>query len=70
MRFAPHTDDDVHQMLAEIGVGSLDDLFEQIPTSVRLDRPLGLPEGVSEMEILADLGALAARNRGDRKSVV
>ncbi|MGH2591419.1 MAG: glycine dehydrogenase, partial [Actinomycetota bacterium] len=64
MRFAPHTDDDVRQMLEAIGLGDLDELFEQIPATVRLDRPLDLPEGVSEMEIVADLRALAARNRG------
>jgi len=64
MRFAPHTDDDVAQMLAAIGLGTLDELFEQIPAPVRLDRPLSLPEGVSEMEILADLRSMAARNRG------
>ena len=64
MRFAPHTDRDVGQMLEEIGLSGVDDLFEQIPEAVRLGRPLDLPEGVSEMEILADLRALAARNRG------
>ena len=63
MRFAPHTDDDVREMLARIGLDGLDELFEQIPPSVRLDRPLDLPEGVSEMEILADLRGLAAANR-------
>jgi len=63
MRFAPHTDDDVRDMLEAIGLDQVDRLFEQIPASVRLDRPLELPEGVSEMEILADLTALAARNR-------
>jgi glycine dehydrogenase subunit 1 len=63
MRFAPHTDDDVREMLARIGLDGLDQLFEQIPPSVRLDRPLDLPEGVSEMEILADLRGLAAANR-------
>ena len=63
MRFAPHTDDDVREMLGVLGVGSLDDLFSQIPPSVRLDRPLDIPEGVSEMEILADMKALAGRNR-------
>ena len=31
MRFAPHTDDDVREMLEAIGLGSLDELFEQIP---------------------------------------
>jgi glycine dehydrogenase subunit 1 len=63
MRFAPHTDDDVREMLARIGLDGLDELFEQIPPSVRLDRPLDLPEGVSEMEIVADLRGLAAANR-------
>src|SRR6266508_1622344 len=63
MRFAPHTDDDVREMLARIGLDRLDALFDQIPPSVRLDRPLDLPEGVSEMEILADLRALAAADR-------
>jgi glycine dehydrogenase subunit 1 len=63
MRFAPHTDDDVREMLARIGLDGLDALFDQIPPSVRLDRPLDLPEGVSEMEIVADLRALAAADR-------
>jgi glycine dehydrogenase subunit 1 len=63
MRFAPHTDDDVREMLARIGLDGLDALFDQIPPSVRLDRPLDLAEGVSEMEILADLRALAAADR-------
>src|SRR6266542_1676019 len=63
MRFAPHTDDDVREMLARIGLDGLDALFDQIPPSVRLDRPLDLPEGVYELEILADLRALAAADR-------
>ena len=63
MRFAPHTDDDVREMLGALGVDSLDDLFSQIPASVRLDHPLEIPEGVSEMEILADMKVLAGRNR-------
>ncbi|MGZ5351489.1 MAG: aminomethyl-transferring glycine dehydrogenase subunit GcvPA [Actinomycetota bacterium] len=63
MRFAPQTDEDVREMLEAIGLDSLDELFAQIPPSVRLEGPLDLPEGVSEMEILADLEGLAGRNR-------
>ena len=63
MRFAPHTDDDVDQMLEAIGLSSVDELFDRIPDTVRLDRALELPDGVSEMEIQADMEALAARNR-------
>ncbi|MGH2529145.1 MAG: aminomethyl-transferring glycine dehydrogenase subunit GcvPA [Actinomycetota bacterium] len=63
MRFAPHTDDDVREMLARCGLGSLDQLFDQIPPSVRLDRPLDMPDGVSEMEILDDMRRLSALDR-------
>ncbi|MBI4261325.1 MAG: glycine dehydrogenase, partial [Actinobacteria bacterium] len=63
MRFAPHTDEDVRAMLARIGLSTLDELFDQIPEPIRLDRPLGIPDGVSEMEILADLREMASRNR-------
>jgi glycine dehydrogenase subunit 1 len=62
VRFAPHTDDDISQMLATLGLSSLDDLFSDVPPGVRLDRPLDIPAGVSEMELVADMRALAARN--------
>jgi glycine dehydrogenase subunit 1 len=63
VRFAPHTDEDVHEMLGALGLSSLDDLFDSIPPSVRLDRPLGIRDGISEMELLADVRSLAAANR-------
>ena len=63
MEFAPHTESEVREMLRTIGVDSVDDLFATIPPAVRLDRPLDIPPGVSEMEILADLGRLSRRNR-------
>ncbi|MDP9341530.1 MAG: aminomethyl-transferring glycine dehydrogenase subunit GcvPA [Actinomycetota bacterium] len=62
MRFAPHTDGDIREMLEACGLESLDGLFDQIPASVRLDGTLDIPDGVSEMEILADLRKLASRN--------
>jgi glycine dehydrogenase subunit 1 len=62
VRFAPHTDDDVSQMLATLGLSSLDDLFADIPADVRLDRPLDIPAGMSEMELVADMRTLAERN--------
>jgi glycine dehydrogenase subunit 1 len=50
-------------MLAEIGVGSLQELFDrQIPAAVRLGRPLDLPAGMPEHEVYAHLRSLAARN--------
>ncbi len=51
-------------MLAAIGVPSLDALIDEtIPASIRLDRPLALPEPESEQAVLAHLRALAAKNQ-------
>ncbi len=50
-------------MLDAVGVDSVEDLFEAIPESVRLGRPIDLPEGMAEQEVLDHLSALAARNR-------
>ena len=57
------TPDDLSAMLAEIGVGSLDALFdEQIPAGVRLREGLALPDGMSEQDVYAHLRDLAAKN--------
>jgi glycine cleavage system P protein (glycine dehydrogenase) subunit 1 len=57
------TPEDLRTMLAAIGVGSLQELFDrQIPAAVRLERPLDLPAGMPEHEVYAHLRALAARN--------
>lgn len=63
MRFAPHTDADVREMLDALGLSSIDDLYAHIPAEVLLGRPLDLPESVSEMELLEDLKDLAGRDR-------
>jgi glycine dehydrogenase subunit 1 len=62
-RYTAVTDQDLEAMLAAIGVTSLDDLFADVPASLRLDRPLDLPDGRSEQEVFDELSALAARNR-------
>lgn len=62
MRYIPHTAADVSEMLERVGVNSLEDLFVEVPGSVRLKRPLDLPEPVSETELLRELKRLAAKN--------
>lgn len=62
MRYIPHTPDDVSRMLARIGVGSLEELFVEVPAPVRLKRPLALPVALSEPELLRELRELAAGN--------
>lgn len=56
------TEVDRQEMLAAIGVASLEDLFADIPSSLQLDEPLNLPAGRSEHEVYAELRRLAERN--------
>ena len=49
-------------MLEKIGVRSMDDLLVDIPQSLRLDA-LQLPNGLSELETIAQVSGLASRNR-------
>ncbi|MET0822985.1 MAG: aminomethyl-transferring glycine dehydrogenase subunit GcvPA [Solirubrobacterales bacterium] len=61
-RYTSATDADRAAMLEAIGVGSTDELFADIPAELRLDRPLELPDGLSEAEVFDRFAALAARN--------
>jgi glycine dehydrogenase subunit 1 len=62
VRYIPHTEQDVQQMLDAIGVESLDDLLAPIDQKHRLQRGLEVPAAASEQEVIAELEALAARN--------
>jgi glycine dehydrogenase subunit 1 len=62
-RYTSVTPRDLEQMLAAIGVDSVQEIFDrQIPAAVRLGRALDLPDGLGEQEVYAHLHALAARN--------
>jgi glycine dehydrogenase subunit 1 len=64
-RYTSTTDSDRAAMLAAIGAGSVQELFDrQIPEPVRLRRALDLPAGMSEQDVYAHLRDLAARNVG------
>ena len=51
MPYIPHTQDDIAAMLATIGVGSIDDLFDEIPAALRCDKSCQIPPTLTEMEI-------------------
>ncbi|HSP99247.1 MAG TPA: aminomethyl-transferring glycine dehydrogenase subunit GcvPA [Candidatus Dormibacteraeota bacterium] len=64
MRYIPHSPTDVEQMLAAVGVSSLDDLFRDIPAALRATGAIDLPPGLPEQEVRRRLEALATRNDG------
>jgi len=51
MPFIPHTDTDIRDMLAAIGAGVIDDLFDEIPAGLRAGGLPGIPPGMTEQEI-------------------
>ena len=61
--FVPHTDADLERMLADIGLESLDELFEVVPEALRLAGGLDMAPGLSEPDVLAEMERLASRNR-------
>lgn len=61
MSYIPHTETERQQMLAAIGVTTIEDLFEAVPASHRFPA-LDLPGPMSEMEVAAEMAALAEAN--------
>ncbi len=62
MRYHPLSGADRADMLARVGVNHIDALFADAPQDKLLRAPLGLPNGVSELQAGRILGRLAARN--------
>ena len=62
MSYSPHTEADRARMLDAVGVGSVDDLFADIPAAVRAGA-WEVPPPLTEQEVRAELARLAGRNR-------
>jgi glycine dehydrogenase subunit 1 len=62
--FTSLTEADRAAMLEAIGVGSIAELFSEIPADVRLARPLAVEPALTEAELWAHLSELASRNTG------
>ena len=63
MRYLPLNENDRAAMMDVVGVKSVDDLFEDVPQSARLDALIDVPTYKTEAEVDAHLSAMAARSR-------
>jgi len=63
------TPDDRLAMLKSVGASSIKDILKQIPSDIRLRRPLDLPAAMGEQELQEHVQALAARNRSAENAV-
>jgi len=62
MRYLPLTTADRADMLAKIGVGSIDDLFVDVPETARLSTLVDLPEHQSEQAVERHMGKLSGKS--------
>ena len=63
MRFIPHTERDIREMLETIGVQNVDQLFAGIPDNLQLgNKHLDLPPALSEIEVISALRQIQMRN--------
>ena len=61
-RYLSNTPSQQREMLAAIGVSSIEDLLTRIPKKARLNRPLDLPPALAEIELIRSMRSLAATN--------
>lgn len=62
MRHIPVTCEQREAMLRAVGCDAIGDLFTDVPLEVRLERPLDVPGGLGEMELVSHLRGLADAN--------
>jgi glycine dehydrogenase subunit 1 len=62
MPFIPHTDEDIREMLAAIGVTGIEALFDEVPATLRAGKLSGVTRGLSEQEVSRVMGERAARD--------
>lgn len=62
MKYFPHTQEDIEQMLAAAGLKSMDDLYAEIPEQLLFNREFALPEAMSEVEIRKFMDTLGKKN--------
>jgi glycine dehydrogenase subunit 1 len=67
--YLPHTPQDRKAMLQVVGVGDVEELYQDLPPQLRLKRDLHLPPALGEEALERTLGELAARNATTRSHV-
>ena len=60
--YIPSTEKDTKEMLATVGIDSLDGLFVDVPDEIKI-ADLDIPKGLSELEVFETMGAIAAKNK-------
>lgn len=62
MRYLPHTESEISEMLGRVGLGSLDELFSTIPKAARFAQRLAVPDALDEPGLMRHLAELSKQN--------
>jgi glycine dehydrogenase subunit 1 len=63
MDYCPHTNEDIKQMQAAIGVAGIEELFADIPEKFRIKQIPDIPDALSELETMSVMNDLASKNK-------
>lgn len=61
--YIPNTEREQKDMLNALGMQEVEELFQNIPKEVRLNRDLQIPKGLSEFQVKKNMSALAGENK-------
>lgn len=61
-KYFPHTEEEIKQMLEVAGVKTLDELYADVPDSIRFKGDYEIPEAMSELEVRQFFDSLALMN--------
>lgn len=61
-KYLPHTESDLREMLAFLGISDIKELFDSIPVRARLDKEYDLPPAMSEIELRRHFQTLSQLN--------
>jgi glycine dehydrogenase subunit 1 len=64
-----NTPDQQQEMLATVGVGSIDELLTQIPSACQMKRPLAMLPALTELELEQEMRELAGKNVGPSQRI-
>ena len=67
MRYIPNSPEERAEMLQQVGVAAIENLFDSIPENLRLRDHLNVPGAMSELELLNRFDELAARNQAAKR---
>ena len=62
-KYFPHTEADIESMLATVGIGSIDELYSDVPEAVRFKGDYQLPSEMSELEVRQLFEQLGSMNQ-------